>query len=213
MKYIILLIIIILLFYSFHHKIKEKFNVDDSLYIYNNFFSINEFNEIKSICDNLKFKNDSRQSSRKTLCISPKKYKRLYEIIYTNEKLIDTIKNINSSKFKIIPDFPIEYRIYPKGSEGMKWHKDLSLFSPDCLELVLTLENKSDSKFQWINFFNDKKFINPKENDLVIVKPNTIIHNVTPTGKGHRKILKFIIQFKDSVKTNAFYNEYDNCPY
>ena len=67
MKYIILLIIIILSFYLFHHKIKEKFNVEDSLYIYNNFFSINEFNEIKSICNNLKFKNDSRQKSRKTL--------------------------------------------------------------------------------------------------------------------------------------------------
>ena len=93
----------------------------------------------------------------------------------------------------------------------MGFHKDLSMFSPDCLELVLTLSNESDSKFQW--FENDiLKEVRPNANTLCIVKPQTVVHGVSPTNNGTRRILKFIIEFENSIKKPGFYNQINNCP-
>ena len=56
------------------------------------------------------------------------------------------------------------------------------------------MNNNSDSKFKWI--FDDKEHsFSPKPNTLAIVKPETILHNVTPVNYGERTILKFIIEF------------------
>ena len=60
----------------------------------------------------------------------------------------------------------------------MGWHKDTSLFNPDCLEVVFTTENNSDMKFLWNENGNIRSF-KPKLNSIVIVKPNSVIHSVT----------------------------------
>tara|TARA_A100001015_G_C14966667_1_gene703251 strand:+ start:1145 stop:1687 length:543 start_codon:yes stop_codon:yes gene_type:complete len=175
------------------------------------FYSKKDFKIIKKLCAQKKPKYDKRIQSRKTLCLLKKDNKQLYDIIYNNNKLKKIISEIWKRKYNKDPSFPIEYRIYPKKSSGMRFHTDLSMFSPDCLELVLTLNNNSDSMFQWFES-NKIKEIRPKENTLCIVKPNSVIHGVTSTGNGKRSILKFIIEFKNSKKKKAFYDQIKNCP-
>ena len=93
----------------------------------------------------------------------------------------------------------------------MDWHIDTSLFSPDALEIVLTLENTSDSEFLWKT---DKKYsIKPTKNTLAIVKPNTVLHKVSNVNKGYRTILKFVVEFKNSSKKSSYKWEYNNCPF
>ena len=131
--------------------------------------------------------------------------------------------NINSIKdkdcyIKTNPSYPIEYRKYFNGSQGMAWHKDLSMFEPDCFEIVLTLSNNSDSKFEWIDENNNKKSISPQPNTIVVVRPNSVLHHVTPVNKGERTILKLIVEFikngkNDNFKKPALYAEFDKCPF
>jgi hypothetical protein len=210
---IILLILIIYFVYYNNLTIYENidYNYKNDLLIINNFFDKNKFNEINNICKHKKFKKDFRVSSRKTICLFKENNKKLYDIIYKNQKLHRIINQIYNRKYIYNPSFPIEYRIYPIKSSGMQFHKDISMFNPDCLELVLTLDNNSDSKFQW--FENDNlKEIKPHANTMCIVKPNSVVHGVSPTNNGTRRILKFIIEFKNSIKKQSFYEQINNCP-
>jgi hypothetical protein len=214
MKTILFLILIFLisifLYKIFNKKTKEQFNFNNNLIIYNNFYEKNTFNKIKLILEKIELKYDRRVNSRKTRCLLKKDYEELYNLIYNNNKLKNLIKKTYKNNYIDNPDFPIEYREYFDGSSGMRWHQDLSMFSPDCLEAVLTIENNSDSKFMW-DENEEIKSIKPLENTLVIVKPNTISHKVSRVN-GNRTIIKFILQFKDSIKKESFHYQIKNCP-
>jgi hypothetical protein len=228
---IIIFLFLIIIMNSYKIKYKEKYtnfknniqnggssdyNYKNQLSIYNNFFSNKVFTEIKNYCTNLNFKNDKRVSSRKTLCLPFNKHKKLYNLIYNNKKFKNIVSKIYDGKYnnyKSKPSFPIEYRIYPKGSSGMGWHIDTSLFKPDCLEVVLTIDNTSDSKFLWREGFSLKsKSIKPESNTLAIVTPSTIFHSVSSVNSGYRTILKFIIELEESNPKSTYYKEIKNCP-
>jgi hypothetical protein len=210
---IIILVLILLLTFLLNMKNKvkkEDINFDNNLYIYNNFYSNKKLNKIKKLLSKIQLKDDIRVSSRKSICLYKDEYQDLYNLIYNDKNLRNIIKSNFKKDFINNPDFPIEYREYPNGSSGMRWHSDLSMFNPDCLEVVLTIENNSDSKFMW-NQKGKIKSIKPESNTLVIVKPNTVSHRVSEVN-GNRTILKFIIQFKNSIKKESFYREIKNCP-
>ena len=212
--YIILIIFILIVFYKNYSKFNSK-----SIYIIHNFFSKEDFNKIQNYCSTLNLKNDSRNKNRLTLCLDFKKHNNLYKKIYKNNTLLNFINKIKDKNhiIKSNPSFPIEYRKYFKGSNGMEWHKDTSLFDPDGFEIVLTLTNSSDSFFQYIE--NNKLYtIYPKPNTLVIVKPKTIYHRVTKINNGERTFLKFVVEFieKDknsNIKKHSFTNELNKCPF
>ena len=194
-------------------------NGGNSLWIEENFFSEKEFNNILEDLRYVELKKDSRSNNRETLCLSPTKYKNIYEKIYNNNKFnafIDSIKDKNCI-IKLKPSYPIEYRKYFTGSKGMSWHKDLSMFEPNCFEIVLTLTNNSNSNFQWIE--NNKiKSLSPNPNTLVVVRPESIMHRVTPVNTGERTILKFIVEFvkkgmNDNLKKSELFNEINKCPF
>ena len=194
-------------------KLKEKI-INKNIWVMDNFFENQKFDTILNYSKNLlsELKSDNRVNSRQTLCLHPEKHKIIYDLIYDDIKFKNYIGMISNEKFKNRPSFPIELRLYPTGSHGMAWHKDLSLFEPDCYEVVLTLENTSDSKF----LYSDKK-IHTNKNMLTIVKPNTIMHKVTPVNNGERLILKFVVEFLDKDNNNlkklSFYNEFKKCPF
>tara|TARA_B100000524_G_C23652141_1_gene370497 strand:- start:606 stop:1244 length:639 start_codon:yes stop_codon:yes gene_type:complete len=192
---------------------------NNSLWIEENFFSEKEFNDILKYCSNLNFKEDIRSNNRLTLCLNPNVHKSLYKMIYSNNKLIKFINKIKNSNhyIKHNPSYPIEYRKYFTGSNGMGWHMDTSLFEPDCFEIVLTLTNTSDSRFEFLENFLVKSIL-PKENTLAIVRPQSILHQVTSVNYGERTILKFIIEFiekgkNNNIKKNNFEEEISKCPY
>lgn len=200
-----------------YHKIKNQLygGFKDNIWIENDFFS--NFDIIRNYCMQLDgmLKVDSRSNDRHTLCLDPINHSLIYDAIYDDPKLINYIGKISNSKFKSRPSYPIEYRKYFTGSKGMQWHRDTSLFNPDCFEIVLTIENTSDSKFLY-NFI-DTKELTPSPNTLVIVRPNTVFHKVTEVTKGYRTILKFVIEFLDDDDNNfkkpEFDSELDSCPF
>lgn len=212
MLIIIIIFFIIIFYFLIRNNSNDNFyNYKNNLIIIKNFYNKNKFKKIKRLLSNINLKNDIRVPSRKSLCLKNNKHKELYDLIYNDNKLKKLITKIYKKKYFNDPDFPIEYRKYPNKSSGMNWHKDLSMFSPDCLELVLTIENNSDSKFFWDE--NGKiKNIRPVENTLVIVKPNTVLHSVSKVN-GFRTILKYIIQFENSIKKESFYKQIKNCPF
>lgn len=136
-------------------------------------------------------------------------------MIYKNEKLLNIINRIKDFDLvlKEYPSYPIEYRKYFTGSKGMQWHVDTSLFTPQAFEVVLTLTNNSNSRFEWMD--NGKlKSISPQPNDLVIVRPKSILHQVTSIDTGERTILKFTIEFLRNNTENKkidYFNEIDKC--
>ena len=203
-KMLIIFILLILFMLIFKY---QSYNND--LYILKDFYDDTDFNTIVDYCKKLSFKKDKRVSSRKTTCLKYKYHKYLYKLVY-NKKLSDFIFEKTGRHF-IIPTYPIEYRLYPNGSKGLKMHKDLSLFDNDYYECVITLENTSDSKFLYI--LNNILYSTiPHENTLVMVKPVTVEHGVTMVNYGYRTILKFIIMFDDNKPNKNFYNELKNCP-
>ena len=192
-------------------------NLRNDIWIEDNFFEEEKFTKINDYCKSLlnDLQEDERTSDRRTLCLHPEKHKEVYDMIYDDQKFNEYIKSISSKKYRIRPTFPIELRMYPTGSNGMRWHMDTSMFSPDCFEVVLTLENTSDSKFLYDLMFT--KEVEPKPNTLAIVKPVSVFHKVTPVTKGYRTILKFVVEFLDENNENKFNgnfkNELDKCPF
>ena len=192
-------------------NLKQKGGNNQSILILNNFFSESDFNKIINICKKLEVYKDDRVPGRQTGCIQYDKYQELYDLMYKNNKFVSTIKPMMDN-INFPPDYPIEYRIYNTGSSGMDWHKDISMFSPDALEIVLTLTNSSDSFFEYI----DNNVINkiyPEPNTLMIIQPNTITHQVTPLTKGSRSILKFIVNKSNSIKKMSYWNQINKCPF
>lgn len=202
------------------NKYKIVQNRSNDIWIINDFFSQNEFESIQNYCSKLKLKDDPRDDNRLSLCLDSNVHNQLYQQIYKNKKfigLINKIKHKSNHILKSIPSFPIEYRKYFEGSNGMQWHKDISLFKPDGFEIVLTLTNNSDSRFQYIEN-NRLHTIHPHPNTLVIIRPNSVFHRVSKCNYGERTLLKFVIEFtekykRSNVKTMHYTTELNNCPF
>lgn len=218
------------LYYKYKYKyINAKYNLlnqkgggikyDNSLWIEEDFFSKKDFEDIKTYCAKLDLKKDPRSDNRLSICLNQKNHQYLYDLIYKNNKFINFIKTIKSDNvdIKYNPTYPIEYRKYFTGSEGMPWHQDTSLFYPEAFEVVLTITNTSDSNFLWKDN-NKVNSINPKSNTIAVVKPSSVIHSVSKVNYGERTILKFVVEFNkkgeliNEVK-DTFKSEIARCPF
>ena len=191
----------------------------ENIWIEDNFFEEKDFNKIINYSKNLQLKNDIRSNNRFSLCLKENQHQEFYDMIYSNQKFIDYINSIKDDDvdIKLKPSFPVEYRKYFTGSQGMNWHQDTSLFEPDCFEVVLTLTNNSDSKFKWIDG-NMENSVSPKANTLTIVRPKSVLHSVTPVNSGERTILKFVVEFirkgdKNNTTKEEFPLELEKCPF
>ena len=109
-----------------------------------------------------------------------------------NRGKIETIVKQNTSKRLLKPNFPIEYRYYPKGSSGMKTHSDTILFNPPQYEVVYTIQNSSDSYTGWYSKDNKLTRIHTEPNSAIIIKAGSNRHYVSPVKEGDRSILKLI---------------------
>jgi hypothetical protein len=186
--FIILLIIIILYICLYN----------DDVYYIEDFLSDEEYNYINNY-----FKNINNLKSEKFRLIKPIFDENIDNIFYS-EKYINKIKNVINENIKK-SDFPIEFRIYPEGSSGMKCHKDTLLYEIPQYEMVYTIENESDSYTNWYSYFGWNNKIYTKPNSLIIVKAQGNIHCVSPINKGFRKILKLIY-----TQTNNYNRNYIN---
>ena len=175
---IIIILVLLLILYLIYFK-------SDEVYYIENFLTNEEYNYIKNYTKSIK-----NLKSEKFRLIKPILDNKINNIFYS-EKYINKINNIINSNIKK-SDFPIEFRVYPTGSQGMKCHKDTLLYEKPQYEMVYTIENESDSYTNWYSYLGWNNKIYTKPNSLIIVKAQGNIHCVSPVNKGFRKILKLI---------------------
>ena len=110
-----------------------------------NFFTKKQFQQIANECKiyHKYLKQDTRNKNR-LIVIIPKK-SIIYKILYGEKSPIKLFIEKLANKKTIQPDFPVEYRMYPKDSQGMHWHSDLQLYKKAQYEVVLTIYNSSDT--------------------------------------------------------------------
>ena len=153
---------------------------------------------------NINIKNYTRSiknlKSEKFRLIKPILENKINNIFYS-EKYINKIKEIINEDIKK-SDFPIEFRVYPTGSEGMKCHKDTLLYEKPQYEMVYTIENESDSYTNWYSYLGWNNIIYTKPNSLIIVKAQENIHCVSPINNGYRTILKLIYTQTEKYNEN-----------
>ena len=186
----IILIILVLLLILYLIYLKK-----DEVYYIDNFLTNEEYNYIKNYTRSIK-----NLKSEKFRLIKPILENKINNIFYS-EKYINKIKEIINEDIKK-SDFPIEFRVYPTGSEGMKCHKDTLLYEKPQYEMVYTIENESDSYTNWYSYLGWNNIIYTKPNSLIIVKAQENIHCVSPINKGYRTILKLIYTQTEKYNEN-----------
>ena len=185
---LLIILLIIILSYIFLQKRDEVYYIED-------FLSKEDYDYIKNHVQNI---NDMK--NERFRYIKPINDINIQRIFYS-ENIINKIQSIIDNKI-MKSNFPIEYRIYPKGSEGMKCHKDTLLYDEPQYEMVYTIENESDSYTNYFTYTGRNKKIYTKPNSLIIVKAQENMHCVSPVNEGYRSILKLIYTQTDKYNNN-----------
>ncbi len=107
-------------------------------------------------------------------------------------------------------DFPIELRHYCTGGE-MGWHRDDVLFEPAQCEVVLTLENTSDSETEWIDAAGEVHSCWTPPNSAIIVRAGDAgaRHRVRMLRRGERTILKLVFASAGAERSDEFWTHVD----
>lgn len=182
--YIIFLIIII-----FSILIYYLFFLENYLFIKSSFLSQNKFITIKNDLEKIDVFEENNQ--KKYCFLDFKKFKNIYKIIYQDLFLKKYIKE-NFQKDLTYPSKPIEYRIYKNNNESMGWHQDIQYLDQPYLECIFILDNSCHNRFYYLKNVFIHSYLQ-KENDLILLKPIDLIHNIDPIKNYSKKILKFII--------------------
>lgn len=190
--YILLFVVIVFIYHDYNY---DYYNGDELIYV-RNFLDKDDFHKVLRLNrDKSSFKNEDFRY------IKPLKDQEIYDIFYS-DKYMNKLKDLLKNDKIFRSDFPIEHRIYPVGSKGMKWHRDTLLYDLPQYEGVFTIRNESDSETQWIDENNQKNSIWTEPNSLLIVKAHGFNHHVTSVLKGEREILKLIYTQSDKINNN-----------
>jgi hypothetical protein len=113
----------------------------------------------------------------------------------------------------VLSDYPIELRIYRAGA-GMEWHRDDALYDEPQCEVVLCLENTSDSHTEWIDAGGTLHSEWTPANSALLVRAGDCgaRHRVQPLGRGERTILKLVWHTPGSARLGDFYTHLDSLP-
>ena len=108
---------------------------------------------------------------------------------------------------------PIELRSYGVGAE-MTWHRDDQLFSVPQCELVLTLDNTSDSETEWFTADGTLHSAWTPPNSAILVRAGETgaRHRVAPPRRGERTILKMVFASEGSECLPRFFTHLDSFP-
>lgn len=207
--YIFAIVFIFIIFYCYFYQHRDNVLSRDII-ILKHFYNSGELKAIKDIINNFNLKSklilDTREKERKKYTIYDKSINDELEKVLINKNLIQIMENQMKSKINEESNYPIELRLYDNKSQGLKWHVDKALYYNPYYECVLTLENDTYSMFQYLDNRGLIKSIIPKANTLVCVTPNSIPHSVTPSLKGNRIILKFVVTFQHNAVNESNFN-------
>lgn len=109
--------------------------------------------------------------------------------------------------------YPIELRSYGVGAE-MAWHRDDQLYEDPQCELVLCLDNDSDSRTEWVDAQGVRAAEWTPPNVALLVRGGETgaAHRVTPLRRGERTILKMVWTVPGSPARPALTDHLDSLP-
>ena len=109
--------------------------------------------------------------------------------------------------------YPLELRSYGVGAE-MGWHRDDLLFAKPQCELVLCLDNDTDSQTEWIDAEGEHHALWTAPNTALLVRAGDTgaAHRVTPLRRGERTILKMVWTVPGAAPLPAFFDHLDSLP-
>ena len=112
----------------------------------------------------------------------------------------------------ITSEYPMELRVYRVGA-GMDWHVDDCLFEPlpQC-EVVLVLENTSDSFTEFIDADGVLHSEWTPPNSALLVRAGGAKHRVQPLKRGERTIVKLVYKAEGSSPVAEGWNHLDSLP-
>ena len=190
--FVVILILKLLLFLVFEYKNKK-------IYYSTNFFEKFVHEKIKKDC--LEFNS---QLVDEDIPDNVKRKRFYIDPTHDIHKLLnsDEVKNkLGFSGYELSIDVPVEYRVYGMGGH-MNWHSDTQLYVPEQYELIYTIDNTSDTTFNWKQPITGKiQSLEPKPNSILYVRENGAPHMVSEITDGFRYILKFVY-----VKPGSIYS-------
>jgi len=190
--FVVILILTLLLFLVFEYKNKKVFYST-------NFFEKFVHEKIKKDC--LEFNS---QLVDEDIPDNVKRKRFYIDPTHDIHKLLnsDEVKNkLGFSGYELSVDVPVEYRVYGMGGH-MNWHSDTQLYVPEQYELIYTIDNTSDTTFNWKQPITGKiQSLEPKPNSILYVRANGAPHMVSEITDGFRYILKFVY-----VKPGSIYS-------
>jgi hypothetical protein len=190
--FVVILILTLLLFLVFEYKNKK-------IYYSTNFFEKFVHEKIKKDC--LEFNS---QLVDEDIPDNVKRKRFYIDPTHDIHKLLnsDEVKNkLGFGGYELSVDVPVEYRVYGMGGH-MNWHSDTQLYDPEQYELIYTIDNTSDTTFNWKQPITGKiQSLEPKPNSILYVRANGAPHMVSEITDGFRYILKFVY-----VKPGSIYS-------
>ena len=212
--YIFIIIFVLFIIYGYFYNHKDTIFSQDII-ILKHFYNSHEIKKIKDIINNHNLKSkliiDSREKERKKYTIYDENINHQLEKILINKHLIHIMERELKCQVNEEHNYPIELRLYDSESQGLRWHVDKALFYKPYYECVLTLENDTYSMFQYLDKHCNIQNIIPKSNTLVCVTPNSVPHGVTPSLKGNRLILKFVVTFQHNTINDSNFSSEFSC--
>lgn len=163
----------------------------NSLLYRENFVDDAVFQELREECRGLRrfFKRelDCIATGRMGCCVDARS---LAHRGMTSPEISEALSSI-TGRTLVPSEFPVELRMYTTNAE-MGWHQDDTLYVEPQVEVVLTLENTSDSETEWIDARGERhaQWMAPNSALIVSAGDEGPLHRVTPLRRGERTILK-----------------------
>jgi len=182
-------LIIIIFFIFIGIFIYYLFLLENYLLIHSSFLTQTDFQLLKKSLKNINYFEENDE--KKYNLLDFEKYKNIYDIIYKHPFLKKYMKE-HFQKELTYPSKPIEYRIYKNSSQYMGWHQDIQYLDHPYLECIFILNNSSKCKFHYIKNMSLHSYLQ-NENDIILLKPGDLIHNIDAIQDNSKEILKCVI--------------------
>ena len=132
----------------------------------------------------------------------------------TSDSIVQRVNRLVGSPAKplVVSEYPIELRMYRVGS-SMEWHVDDLLYEEPQCEMVLVLDNTSDSVTEFVDASGELHSEWTPPNSALLVRAGGARHRVQPLKRGERTILKMVWCVEDAPRLEAnFHTHLDSMP-
>ncbi|KAJ1459770.1 hypothetical protein M885DRAFT_495525 [Pelagophyceae sp. CCMP2097] len=180
------------------------FERDGGVAYVTDFFSEADFALVRSESESMRtaLTPEKRSFAQQRLCATSPNGSPLAQLFAT-DRVVRRLSELTG--LELAPELrrvPLELRAYGTGSQ-MPWHVDDPLpgvaklaeatgqeIEVTSVEVVLTVDNDSDSETQWLGVDGEVVSARTQPNSAVLIRAEGPQHRVTPLGSGTRRILK-----------------------